>query len=60
MTLAIIFAVFTLLTLIIGIIVMARGGKGSSKNSNKLMIMRVSFQALAVICLVIVAVFFGR
>lgn len=37
----------TTVVLIIGILMMARGGEANRKHSNKLMVMRVAFQALA-------------
>ena len=43
--------IFTLLVLIAGIVLMARGGKVNKKYSNILMVARVSLQFLAIIML---------
>ncbi len=45
----------TLIVLIAGVVIMGKGGEGSAKTSNKLMIMRVVMQLLAVVALVVVA-----
>lgn len=45
------FMLATLLILIVGLVVMARGGKVSKKYSNKLMVLRVVFQAIAILLL---------
>jgi hypothetical protein len=52
---ATIFLFLTLLALVIGLILMAVGGKINKKNANKLMVARVVFQAIsiALICLII-------
>jgi hypothetical protein len=50
-TLFIILSLLTLLVLIVGVLVMARGGEISKKYSNKLMTMRVAMQALAIFAL---------
>lgn len=47
----IILILFTLLVLIAGILLMAKGGKINKKYSNKLMTARVSLQFLAIITL---------
>ena len=52
-TLTIILAVFTLLILIAGVFLMARGGKVNEKWSNKLMIARVAMQACALLALAV-------
>ena len=49
--LMLLFAFATLAVLIIGIIVMAKGGKLDKKYSNKLMVARVCFQGIAVLLL---------
>jgi hypothetical protein len=54
---AIVFAILTLITLIVGVIVMAKGGKINTKLSNKLMILRVSLQGVAVLLIIIGAIF---
>lgn len=44
---------FTLGILILGVIIMARGGKINKKLSNKLMIARVAFQFLTIMALLL-------
>ncbi len=48
-----IFMALALLMVIAGVVLMATGGKVNQKFSNKLMVMRVVFQALAVFTLVL-------
>jgi hypothetical protein len=50
-TLFIALTLFTLLILIVGVIIMAKGGNFNKKYSNKLMIARVVMQALAIAAL---------
>jgi hypothetical protein len=47
----IILAALTLIVLITGVLIMARGGKTNEKYSNKLMIARVALQATAIAAL---------
>lgn len=51
MYLIIIFAIFTIVTLATGVILMARGGQVNEKYSTKLMSLRVLFQAIVIILL---------
>lgn len=48
----------TLISLIVGVIFMSIGGKLNKKYSNKLMVVRVVTQALAVLCLLAFSFFF--
>ena len=50
-TLTIIFMIATMLMIVIGVLSMVKGGKISKKYSNKIMILRISFQATAIILL---------
>lgn len=50
--LALIFAFLTLITLIVGIIIMAKGGKLNAKASNKLMVLRVTLQGIVIILII--------
>lgn len=52
MYLIIIFAILTIITLAIGVILMARGGQLNEKYSTKLMSLRVLFQAIVIILLI--------
>lgn len=53
--LAFVFAAATLIVLIIGVLVMARGGKMNKKYSNKLMQARVAAQAITILIFAIIA-----
>ncbi len=55
LVLALVFAVATAIVLIIGVAVMAKGGKFNKKYSNKLMQMRVAAQALTILLFAILA-----
>lgn len=59
MTATLFFAVLTMFILIGGLVVMAIGGKLNKKYSNKLMVMRVVFQALAIIAIATIY-YFGK
>lgn len=48
----------TALALVAGIILMARGGKLNSKYSNKLMVMRVVFQGVALAVMAVLLLLF--
>lgn len=54
MTIVLIIMAVTVLALIIGLVLMAVGGKIDRKYSNKLMVLRVVSQALAVIGIMLV------
>ncbi len=41
------------LVLVAGIFLMGKGGEANKKYANKLMVARISFQALAVVCVVL-------
>lgn len=49
MSLIIIFAILTIVTLATGVVLMARGGALNEKYSTKLMSLRVFFQAIVII-----------
>ncbi len=49
----VIFMVLTLVTLLVGVFSMGKGGDFNKQNSNKLMRFRVLFQAGAVVCFVL-------
>ena len=51
--LLIIFMALTLVSLLVGVFAMGKGGEYNKKNSNKLMRYRVLFQGLAVACFVL-------
>ena len=55
----VLFMVGALIVVIIGVVAMAANGKLNKKHSNKLMRMRVLFQAIAVVFFVII-VWFSR
>jgi hypothetical protein len=46
--------VITMLILILGVLCMARGGTLNKKYGNRLMSLRVGFQALAILCIGII------
>jgi hypothetical protein len=50
-TLFIALTIFTLLILIVGVLIMAKGGEFNKKYGNKLMIARVVSQAIAILAL---------
>lgn len=52
MTILYIFSILTLLILITGLVIMAIGGKLNSKYGNKIMALRVLFQAITILFLV--------
>lgn len=58
MTIAITSMIATLLVLVIGIVFMATGGKLDKKYANKLMSMRVLFQAISIACLGLVYILY--
>jgi predicted permease len=53
LVLLIIFMALTLVSLLVGVFAMGKGGEYNKKNSNKLMRYRVLFQGLAVACFVL-------
>jgi len=55
LVLALVFAVATAIVLLIGIVVMAKGGKVNKNYSNKLMQMRVAAQAITIFIFAILA-----
>lgn len=60
MFLAIFLSIMTLLTLVSGILVFALGGKINHKFSNKLMVLRVVFQFLAIISVVFLFIILSK
>lgn len=58
--LLIILSLLTLAVLVSGIVVMAKGGEASLRYSNKLMSLRVAFQAAAIGTLFLLAIFAGK
>jgi hypothetical protein len=50
----------TAIVLVIGLLLMARGGEANRKYSNKLMVMRVVFQALAIGVIALLLVMKGK
>ena len=59
MYLIVIFSILTIMTLVTGVVLMARGGKLNEKYSTKLMSLRVFFQAI-VITLLLFLYFYQR
>ena len=51
--------VATLAVVIVGVVAMARGGAFNWRNANRLMRLRVILQASALLCFVLVMLFFG-
>jgi hypothetical protein len=51
--LIVVFALLTLLVLILGLVIMARGGKINKKLSNKLMILRVALQGITLLLVIV-------
>ncbi len=60
MIIAIIFIFLTLLVLIFGILLMAKGGELNKKYGNKLMVARVSLQFAAIIILAFMYLFMAK
>ncbi len=60
MIIALIFIFLTLLVLILGILLMAKGGELNKKYGNKLMVARVSLQFAAIIILAFMYLFMAK